>query len=228
MDLNILIYYNRIKRVGLKMTVLNLKPTINKQRILKKLHIEEGTEAFKSAEMYFGEITKIIMDNMAITATYAETDFFSNVSSELEGLNRCVVCLVTSDDSIAKLSRDIMDKGDYMKGYLLFETASDVFFEASNKLNRIVGNYAENNSFKLTGRLAAGDGKLNLSMQHEILEMIKKEEAVDVTVNEMNVLVPERSLLYLFGLKLKDKDSDNEENECSLCENKDCKYRDEK
>ena len=212
------------------MTVLNLKPTINKQRIFKKLHIEEGTEAFKSADMYFDEIAKIIMNNMVITATYAETDFFLNVNSKFEGLKKYVVCLVTSNDSIVQLSRDIMDKGDYLKGYLLFETASDVFFEASNKLNKVVRNYAENKGFKLTGRLAAGDGKLNLSMQHEILGMLKKEEAVNVTVNEMNVLVPERSMLYLFGLILKDKDSEscNEENECSLCENKDCKYRDEK
>jgi hypothetical protein len=60
-------------------------------------------------------------------------------------------------------------------------------------------------------------------LQKKLLDILKKEADIKAYLNEAQVLIPEKSLLYMFGLT---RASGAEEfNECSLCENIDCLYR---
>jgi len=213
--------------------LFNLVPKINKQRIFKKLHIAEGTETYKNASSFFDEICKIIAEKMKITAAFAETDVLNLGVSELDNCKKHVICFVSSNYNISETSNNMMSSGMYMKGYLLHEIAEDALFCASNEMNKIIRSNEGTSGYKLTRRYAAGDGIIDFNKQQEILDALKKEVAVDACLNESQALIPEMSILYLFGLIKKNMSgsiSGNEDekcSECSLCQNINCSYREE-
>lgn len=205
-----------------------LKPHINNEKLYKKLHIEEGTEVFNSANEIIDEIKEIIENNMDISAWYVEAEVNFAGVSEIKD-NNCVICLVSSKDDIGEFSRQMMDEGNYLKGYLLYEAANHGLFEASDNFSRLVKREEIKKGRKLGRRNFAGDGIIDLNKQQEILDALKKQEDVHVLINEKNVLFPERSLLYLFITGEYGSDVCSEdENECLRCKNNNCQYRDVK
>lgn len=210
--------------------LFNFEPNINKERILKKLHIFEGTQVHNNACSIFEEVLQIIKENIKLTAVYAETDVINLGVTELDNCKKHVICFISSNDNISKISNDMMSYGMYLKGYLIHEIAEYSIFNASNELNKIVKINEEKSGYNITRRYAAGDGTISLDKQQIILDALKKEEDVDVYLNESNVLIPEMSLLYLFGLYKENvcefSMMDEECSECSQCDNLKCIYRD--
>jgi hypothetical protein len=206
------------------------KPHINNEKLLKKLHIEEGTEVFNSANNIIDEVKEFISNNMCISACLAKADI--NLIGLNEGTDKmCIICLVSSRDDIGDFSREMMDDGNYLKGYLLYEAANHALFEASENFSKMVRQEELKNGYKLGRRRFAGDGTIDLDMQREILEILKKQECIDVYINERDVLFPERSLLYVFAAEEAENGcciEHEEENECVRCKNNNCQYRDEK
>lgn len=204
------------------------KPHVNYEKLFKKLHIEQGAEVFNSANKIIDEVNEFISKNMIITACFAKAHI--NLIGLNEGSDKmCIICLVSSKDDINDFSREMMDNGNYLEGYLLYEAANHALFEASDKFSQFVREEACKNGCKLGRRHFAGDGIIDLSMQHEMLSILKKREEVDVFINERDVLVPERSLLYVFANEDDGSEySEHNENICVRCKNKDCQYRDEK
>jgi hypothetical protein len=206
------------------------KPHINNEKLFKKLHIEEGTEVFNSANKIIDEVNEFISKNMCISAWFVE----SNIN--LIGLNEetdktCIICLVSSRDEIGDFSREMMDGGSYLKGYLLYEAANYALFEASEAFSQFVRQEELKNGYKLGRRHFAGGRTIDLDIQREILEILKKQEDIDVYINERDVLFPGKSLLYVFAAEEEENGcciEYDEENECVRCKNNNCQYRDEK
>lgn len=207
--------------------VYHIKAVVNKNRTFRKIRLEEGTEAFRSAEDFFPEITDIIESNMKVDAAYAVRNTEDVPEEKLpNGIHQCAVCLFSSDDEIGRISRDMMTSGEYLKGYVLYEAAADAFFDASSRFGKSVREELEKSGKFIAGRYSPGDGKIGLESQQKILESLKTTENVKTIVNEQGMLVPERSLLYIYGLSNNKPDSEcGEENQCGICENKVCQYR---
>lgn len=204
--------------------ILNIKTIINKERIYKRLHIAEGTEAFKNAESVFNKLSHIITDNMKITAAYMVIDSVDINFEKPDEYEKYIICLVSSEDDIGRISDEMISAGNYLEGYLLYEFASDVIFNTSKEMNKTIKEDSAKIGYKLPRRYAPGDGIINMSLQSKLLDALKKETAINVYLNEEHVLIPERSLLYMFGLK---EGMDNQENinECVTCKNISCQYR---
>lgn len=206
------------------------KAYVNNEKLFKKLHIEDGMEVFNSANKVIGEVKEFISKNMCISAWYAKAHI--NFMGFNEGTDKdCIICLVSSRDDIGDFSREMMDGGNYLKGYLLYEAANHALFEASENFSRFVRQEELKNGRKLGRRYFAGDGIIDLDIQREVLEILKKQEDVDVYINERDVLFPERSLLYVFAAEEAEDGcciEHDEENECVRCKNNNCQYRDEK
>lgn len=203
---------------------LNLKPIINKERLFRKLHIAEGSETFRNADGVFSDLIRIIMGSMDLTAVYKVTDSLNLNFEEPDEYEKYIICFVSSDDDISRMSHEMMSAGDYMKGYLLYETATDAVFGASCELNEIVREEAAKNGYKLSKRYAPGDAAIDLGLQKTLLDMLKKETEINAYLNEAQVLIPERSLLYVFGLKKGSPGGEGRGN-CGCCENLNCQYR---
>lgn len=203
--------------------IISLNPIINKERIFEKLHIEEGTEAFKNAESVFDELRNIIINNMDLTGVFKVVDALCLSVEKLDGIEY-VVCFISSDDNISEISSDMMSSGNYMKGYLLHEVAADVIFNASNEMNKIIREKIAVHGYKISGRYAPGDGTIDLSLQQTLLNILKNEIEINAYLNEAQILIPERSLLYMFGLKEGIEDFECCSS-CVYCANINCQYR---
>lgn len=204
--------------------ITKIKPIISKEKIFEKLHIVEGTEAFKSADNIFEELSDIVTNNMKLTAVYKVTDSLNINFEESEKYKKYIICFISSDDNINEISHEMMSSGNYMKGYLLNEIAVNVIFRASNELNQKLRKQAAICGYNLSRSYAPGDGAINLNAQRLLLEVIKKETELNACLNEAQVLIPERSLLYMFGIMEGVGDSESC-NSCSYCKNLNCQHR---
>lgn len=204
---------------------LNFKPIINKDNFFKRLHIIEGTETFKSADRVYEELVEMLENNMHLNAYYVVTEPF-DFAKKIE-FDKFVICFVSSEDEINCVVNETMSQGEYLKGYLLNEMSTHVLFNISNEMNKIIKNEAAKFGYTLSIRLAAGDGEIELKEQNTILNEFKKYVSINAFINEEHAIIPEKSLLYFYGLKeFKSVDDDcNRSNGCSHCENKDCQYK---
>lgn len=205
--------------------ILNLQLIINKEKTFRRLHIEENSETHKNADSNFDELCSIIQDNMKLTVVYKVAEGL--IFDEASDYESSVICFVSSEDDISEISGRMMSEGNYLNGYLLYEFAMDAIFNASNELNNIIKQEAAKKGFKLSKRFTPGDGMLSLNKQKVLLDVLKKEVKVNADLNEANIMIPENTLLYVFGLK-KDFDDGDYFSNCSLCESINCQYRDMK
>lgn len=207
---------------------LDLTPKFDKQIIYKRLHIVQNTEIYNHSEKILNELCGKIIDNMKLTNIFVKVPYFELEIEELHDCEEYIICLVSSKDNINEVVYNIMSEGEYLKGYLLSEIAAEVLFNSSDRLNYAVRNEALKLNYVLTKRYAPGDGEIELNKQKLLLEYIKKECQTDVYLSQEYTMVPERSLLYLFGLKKIDEiDGMNKYNQlnCNLCSNYNCQYR---
>ncbi|MGD9569653.1 MAG: hypothetical protein AB7V48_15320 [Sedimentibacter sp.] len=207
---------------------LNLKPNINKVSFYNKLHIIENTETFKSAELVYDELVEILKNNMHLNALYVITEPF-DVAKNSEW-DKFILCFISSEDSINDVVGETMSRGEYLKGYLLNEMSTYALFNASNEMNKIIREEAVSEGYALSKRQSAGDGEIELKEQNTILSRLKKHVSINAFVNEEHVIVPQKSLLYFYGLKKQafiDDDDDNFSicNECGSCTKINCEYK---
>lgn len=199
----------------------------NRDRIFKKLHFNDGTEAFKNAYSIFDELSSLLKNNMKLTSVHKVVDSRELNIEELYGFEKYVICLVFSEDEISEISNEMMSAGEYLKGYLLHEIATDVIFTASDALNKEVGIEASQIGYGICGTYAPGDGKIDLKMQGALLAELEKEAKLNVYLNDEYILIPEKSLLYVLGLKLMQNTGSaaEEYSACGKCCNLYCEYR---
>lgn len=204
---------------------LNLKPIINKDNFFKRLHIIEGTETFKSAAYVYDELVEILNIKMNLNAMYVVVDPF-DVTKLIE-YDKFVLCFISSEDEINDVVNEIMSKGEYLKGYLLNEMSIYALFNASNEMNKIIKLEARKSGYTLSKMYAAGDGEIDLSKQNTILNELKRYVSINVTINEEYAIMPEKSLLYFYGLSERKSIEVNVEkyHECSNCKKINCQYR---
>lgn len=213
---------------------------INKEAIYRRLHLEENTESFRNAEGYFDHICDIIKENMKPAGFYCVVSTSSEPSIEKiaakTGISYWALCLISSRDNIADSVNLMMSSGEYLKGYLLNEAAADAFFNASCQLNHMADMSLRSMGLIKTRRYAPGDGFVDLKHQEDLLNVLKKHVETDVCLNEFHVLIPERSMLYMFGLEkcktpvdvgIRTGEGENisGDNGCESCSNLKCSYR---
>jgi len=212
--------------------ILNLKPQINKKQFFNKLHIVKGTETYKSADGVFEGLRQIIEQKMKLYSLYAVVDTFDLGIFELDTCKKYVLCFISFQNDMSGIIHEMMSSGSYLKGYLLNEMAADALFNASNEMNKIIREQAVKLKYKLTKRYAPGDGEMDIKLQEKILDALNKEVHVPAHLNEAYMIIPEKSLLYLYGLA-RDQDTCssyyadtfNGDDSCSQCTNKNCEYR---
>lgn len=212
---------------------LNIEHKIEKKKFFKKLHIDENTETYRNADDAFMELYEIIINNMKLTVLYSIVPAVDLGLKKLDEYEKFVLCFVSSKDDISSIASDMMSSGGYLKGYLLNEMATDVIFNASNHLNNIIIEKSKELNCKLSKRIAPGDGDIDMKHQKTILDLLKNELFIDAYLTDGYMIVPQKSLLYLYGLEkiYCNADSLNKElaiteDSCTVCSNVNCKYRD--
>lgn len=217
---------------------LNIEHKIEKKKFFMKLHIEENTETYRNADDVFMELFEIIKNNMKLTVLYSIVPAFELGFKKLDECENYVLCFISSKDEISSIVNDMMSSGSYLKGYLLNEMATGVIFNASNDLNNIIKEKSKELNCKLSKRIAPGDDDVDMKHQKTILDFLKKELFIDAYLTDSYMIVPQKSLLYLYGLEKitcnayslnkvgYNKEIAITEDSCTICSNLNCQYRD--
>ena len=202
---------------------LSLRPNINKDKFFKRLHIIEGTEAFKSADCVYEELIELLSAKMQLNALYVVTE--SLELARIIDYNKFVLFFISSKDNINNVVNEMMSKGEYLKGYLLNEMSTYAIFNASNEMNEIIRLQVSKSGYVLSKRYAAGDDEIHLKNQGVILNELKRHVSLNVSINHEYVIVPAKSLLYFCGLSENKEGIVHNDEGCNNCVIINCSYR---
>ncbi len=77
--------------------------------------------------------------------------------------------------------------------------------------------------FSLKPRFSPGYGDLPIELQKEIFSVLDCPRKIGLTLNDSMLMSPTKSVTAIIGIT--DKEENNINNKCSLCENPDCGFR---
>jgi len=147
---------------------------------------------------------------------------------DLDDCSHQVVCLSSCSEAIVDTITELLNGGDYLEGYILNDMISEILFNASDQMNRAIAEELALAGRRLTRRFSPGEGGMELSWQAALLACFREDHALDyIRLTDTFMLVPEKSMLYLFGADEKNPQL-SVEHDCSVCPNVDCFFRTEK
>ncbi len=198
----------------------------DRERVFRRLRICPGTEVYERCVESFPALSRIADRTIQIRCGYHVSCGKIRVGvPEVDGCAYQIVCLASCGGEIEGEIRRLMDRGEMLEGYLLSELANDALFDCAGQMDRQIGDLARSAGCRLSHRAVPGEGKVDLRCLAALLAPFREEPSLRcVTLNEAYMLVPERSMLYLFGAGpgLPEISVDHD---CGRCSNLDCAYR---
>lgn len=200
----------------------------DRERIFRRLKIEPGTHVHDYAMEAFPALARAAEEKLRMVHCYTLLEDAAAVGiPEVDGCDYQVACLsACSQDIMAEIGR-LLERGDYLEGYILNDLSNEILFNASDQMNhRIAGELAAMDC-RLTRRFSPGESELALEYQAQLLGYFREDPSLDfVTLTDSYMLMPEKSMLYLFGADRRNPER-SVEHDCSQCPNVNCFFRQE-
>ena len=144
---------------------------------------------------------------------------------EVDGAQLQVACLSSCSEEILDVITDMIERGDYLEGYILNDLSNEVLFNASNQMNREIAAKVGERGCRLSRRYSPGEGGVDLCYQQPLLEVFRGEPRLQhVRLTDTFMLEPEKSMLYVFGADPSYPER-SVEHDCSQCPNTTCFFR---
>ncbi len=200
----------------------------DRERIFRRLHIAPGTSVCEYAAEAFPALEDLVRRHLEMVHCYTVLEHRDRTGiSEVDRGKYVVVCLSSCAQGIVEEITQLLDRGDYLEGYILNDMVNEIFFNASDQMNRVIAAHLRGIGCNLTRRFSPGEGEFALEYQTDLLECFRGESALrDIHLTESYMLYPEKSMLYLFGA-----DPGNPalsvEHDCRICPNLTCFFREE-
>ncbi len=198
----------------------------HRDRIFRRLKIEPGSSVYNYAAAAFPALEQIVSDKLRMVHCYCIIDHTAPIGvPEVDTCSQLVICLSSCSEEIMSAIGDLLDRGDFLEGYILNDLVNEILFNASDQMNRQISAQLRTTDCGLTRRFSPGEEELSLEFQTRLLEPFRQEPSLDyIQLTESYMLYPEKSMLYLFGADSKNPEI-SVEHDCSICPNKTCFFR---
>ena len=204
----------------------NVTVQYSRSRIYRRLHIEPDTPVFDYAEGAFPSLVEAMEEHLHMENCYSI--FPRSLSIGVEDVDDAqlqVACISSCSEEILDVIMDMMDRGDYLEGYILNDLSNEVLFNASNQMNREIAAKVAARGCRLSRRYSPGEGGVELGCQRPLLDAFRGEPRLaHVRLTESFMLEPEKSMLYVFGADPSFPER-SVEHDCSQCPNTTCFFR---
>lgn len=140
--------------------------------------------------------------------------FYKNISS-------AAVFVCTAGKEITDKTMEFNQKGDFLEGYLLDVLGSVLVEKAMNKIHEYLRNDMEQKGLGITNRYSPGYCDWNIKEQKQLLDFFP-ENFCNISLNESCLMMPTKSVSGIIGIG---RDVKYQKHLCSLCDNKNCIYR---
>ena len=205
---------------------VNVDVQYDQNRIFRRLKIKPETHVYEYATKVFPKLIQIVDENLDMVHCYAVLHHSPPVNiPEVDSCSHQVVCLSACLDQITQAIGNLLEKGDYLEGYLLNDLTNEILFNGSDQMNRQIAADLAKMDCRLTQRFSPGEGEMDLHYQASLLQCFREDQRLDfVKLTDSFMLAPEKSMLYIFGADRRNPGV-SVEHDCSICPNKTCFFR---
>jgi uncharacterized 2Fe-2S/4Fe-4S cluster protein (DUF4445 family) len=135
------------------------------------------------------------------------------------------LCWVSLGNKVDILIQQQFDKDNYIDGVVLDAVSIQMLFRLAGEMYDEISKHANAAGLGLTCRLTPGEtAGLELEIQAEIVNFAQKMGGAGISVTEGAMLVPVKSLAFLYGAD-KSLTTSGTDHDCSLCGKADCVMR---
>jgi hypothetical protein len=141
--------------------------------------------------------------------------------NQLKGSESIAVFLCTAGKEVGEKTRISMNEGDPVKGYIYDMLGTLVVDSAADKMQEALGNSSVEAGKKITNRYNPGYCGWGVSEQHKLFR-IMADNYCGIRITESALMQPIKSLSGFIGIGANVRYN---QYTCSLCELKNCAYR---
>jgi hypothetical protein len=143
------------------------------------------------------------------------------IHNQLGDPEKVAMFICTAGAGIGEWSKELMQGGDLMKGYVVDVIGSEIVEEAMDKIQDALENEMRLSGLKITDRFSPGYCGWQVSEQPKLFSMFPPDFC-GVSLTESCLMYPIKSVSGIIGIG---KEAERKGNICSFCEMKNCIYR---
>jgi cobalamin-dependent methionine synthase I len=150
-----------------------------------------------------------------------DLDIGKTIAVQLRKAESLAAFVCTIGPGLEKWSKQLMDEGDFFKGYMVDAIASQTVELAIDTVQHHLENELEAQDLKLTNRYNPGYCGWHVSEQHKLFSLLPKNFC-DIQLTDSSLMLPIKSVSGIIGIGTDVRKMDYT---CRLCEMTDCIYR---
>ncbi len=143
------------------------------------------------------------------------------VTHQLKNSERAAWYVCTAGEEISRYTRQLMDEGDLMKGYVADVLANVVVEAAMDRIQSSLENEMTKAGLKITNRYSPGYCDWDIAEQKKLFSVFP-ENYLDIALSDSCLMIPVKSVSGIIGIGEKVKFN---KYTCHLCSDKACLYR---
>ncbi len=139
----------------------------------------------------------------------------------LVGSEDYVFLMATSGPGPETLARELMERGEFLEGYIADMVASALVESVVNQVQDHIKQLASQSGLKITNRYSPGYCKWDVSEQQKLFKLFP-ENGCGITLSDSSLMTPIKSISAILGIG---SSVVYQEYTCQICSLKECLYR---
>lgn len=198
----------------------------DKEKIFRQLHLKESENVTNYTHQVFPSLIQLAMHHLEITTCYSvQHNHFRGILPGVEDCQYVVLCCCSCSQKIDDLIERMLKEEEFLDGFLLNHISNEILFNASNQMNTQLEYTLLEKDIHLTRKQSPGSCGIDLEAQAILLNALKQETDLDITLTSNFMLAPEKSMLYYYGAD-STIETHSTKHDCNSCDSTDCPYRD--
>ena len=140
------------------------------------------------------------------------------IASQLKGSKRLAVLVSSAGEGISDLSKELIEKGEFLKGYVADTIGSIVAEKAADYVEKNLEDKVSESGMKISNRLSPGYCGWDVAEQHRLFSLLP-DDFCGVTLTESALMVPIKSISAVIGVG---EDVVKRSYPCHECTREDC------
>lgn len=163
-----------------------------------------------------------VIDNEKSIQVEDKTFFTGDIiTNNLQKAGSVAFFLCTAGPGIENISKELMDQGDLLEGYLLDILGSEIVEAATGKIQDKLEIKMQQSGLKITNRYSPGYCGWEVKEQHKLFSFFP-ESFCGVTLTESAFMNPKKSVSGIIGIG---KNVTKDAYPCKICDFEDCIYK---
>lgn len=154
-------------------------------------NIKAGYRYFKDENPEMGE------DSFKLRGIVFNTDRI--IASQLKDSTGLAFIISTAGSELPDLSSDLLNRGEYLKGYMVDSIGSLLAEKAADFIEKKIQRIASESGRNITNRLSPGYCGWNVSEQHKLFSLLP-DGFCGVRLTESSLMVPIKSISAVIGI----------------------------